>query len=46
MKEFGRTLLLVFGLFLLFIGLKSALKIMSPYIRPISQSLADFLASV
>lgn len=46
MKEFGRTLVLVLGLFFLFVGLKAALRIVSPYIRPISQSLADFLASV
>ena len=46
MKQFGYTIVLVFGMFMLFVGLKGAVTVLRPYIRVISRSLADYLSSV
>ncbi|WP_322510719.1 hypothetical protein [Chloroflexus sp.] len=46
MKDFGYTLLLIFGLFLLFVGLKGAMMILAPHLRSVSRSLADYLETV
>jgi len=46
MRDIGHTLLLVIGLFLLFLGLKMATRVLTPYIRPVSRSLADVLETI
>jgi len=46
LEKFGTTLLLIFGLILLVMGAKMAFKVLDPYTRKVSTSLADTLASV
>lgn len=43
MEKFGKTLLFLFGAFLVFIAAKGAIKVLDPYTRRLSASLADFL---
>ena len=46
MQNFGRTLLFVVAIMLLIAGTKMAVKIVDPYTRKVSTSLADALAAV
>ncbi len=46
MEKFGKTLLFLFGAFLVFIAAKGVLRVIDPYTRRLSASLADFLQSV
>lgn len=46
MEKFGTTLLFVIFLIFLFIGAKMAIRVVDPYTRKVSPSLADALASV
>ncbi len=46
MEKFGRTLLLLLLILIFVLGAKMALKVIDPYTRRLSASLADALASV
>ncbi len=46
MEKFGRTLLFLFLIVIFVLGAKMAIKVTDPYIRRLSASLADALASV
>lgn len=46
MAKFGNTLVFAVAIFLLVIGLKMVVKVVDPYTRKVSASLADTLASV
>lgn len=43
LKHFGQTLIFIFAIFILLIGLKMVLKVADPYVRKASPSLADAL---
>lgn len=45
LEKFGMTLLLIFGIILVVLGAKMALKVSDPLIRKVSPSLADTIAS-
>lgn len=45
-EKIGRTLLFVVFVLMIVIGAKMAVKVGNPYIRKVSPSLADSLASV
>ncbi len=44
MDKFGKTLILVFALFIMFLGLHMALRLGNPYIRRLAPELADMLS--
>jgi len=46
MEKFGRTLLFAILIFIMLAGIKMAVKVVDPYTRKVSPSLADALASV
>jgi hypothetical protein len=46
LEKFGTTLLLIFGILLLVLGAKMAIKVADPYTRKVSTSLADTLAGI
>lgn len=46
MERFGKTLLFLFLILFFVLGAKMALKVSDPYIRRVSASLADALASI
>lgn len=45
MQKFGNTMLFVFFILLIVLGVQMALKVSIPFIRPISASLADAIQS-
>ena len=46
LESFGKTLLFVFFVLFIFIGAKMAIRVLDPYTRKASASLADALQSV
>ncbi len=46
LDKFGTTLIFVFALFLLFIGVKALIHLADPWTRKVSSSLADALRIV
>lgn len=46
MEKFGRTLLFVIFVLFILVGAKMAIKVLDPYTRKVSASLADALLTV
>ncbi len=46
LEKFGHTLLFAFFILMLLIGLKMLLRVVDPYTRKVSASLADTLGSL
>lgn len=46
LEKFGKTLLFLVGAFMVFIAAKGVIRVVDPYTRRVSASLADFLKSV
>lgn len=46
MEKFGKTLLFAIFIMMLMVGTKGALRVIDPYTRKVSPSLADFLQAI